>query len=888
MPKMSIPRAWALAVAAAAAVAAGSTGLGPAAAAMAQPRPRAAPATNDSPATAASPHLTADTPAACNKATRPGFAQCFAIVRTPADHVITADSSGPPSTALGPADIQAAYNLPSATAGKGETMALVDAGNDADAESDLAVFRSHYGLPACTAANGCFEKVNQKGQQGHYPPDQGWGDEISLDLDAVSSACPNCHILLVEATNASIGDLGASVDEAVKLGAVTVSNSYGSSDTGGGGIEPPHETAYDKYYNHPGVAVTASAGDGGYAVNYPSASQYVTAAGGTTLTKDSSVNRGWDETVWGNGTDGVKGDGTGSGCSDQEPQPSWQAGVTRGCARRATTDISADADPASGLAVYDTDGEGGWLQVGGTSLASPLIAATYALAGTPAPGTYPSSYLYAHYLADPSFFNDITSGSNGDCGDVLCNAGPGWDGPTGLGTPDGVSGFAYTQTGSVTGTVTDASTGQPVDGAKVVVPRLSLTTGSSGTYTLAGLPAGSYRVTASGYGYHSRTQTVTVTAGQPTTQDFRLAGTPHETVSGAVTAGTGTAWPLYAKVTWSDGNGHSGTAYTAPGTGRYSLSLLAKRSYKLAVTPLYPGYQPTTQTVKVGTGNMTQNLTAGVNLTACTALGYHPALSGSTQTFTGATAPEGWSVSNINLHYPGYADQPGWEFTNPAKRANHTGGSGNFAIVDSDHDGAGHYQDTYLTSQALNFSTGKTPAVQFDTDLAGAVNSTATAGLSVDGGKTWTTLWRNTGAAGDPGPATVVVPLPTAAGKNDVRVRFGYTGEWSRYWEIDNVFLGNRTCTQQAGALLTGRVTGAAGNAIDGATVASVTHPGQKTLTVATPGDDSINGGLYALFTTAAGSQKFTAKATGYTSSTQSASLTAGQATTLDFTLTGP
>jgi hypothetical protein len=885
MPKMSIPRAWALAVAAAAAVAVGSTGLAPAAATAAKPAPWAVLATNDSAPSAASPRLTADTPAACNKPTRPGVARCFAIVRTPADHVITADTSGPPSTALGPADIQSAYDLPSATAGGGRTVAVVDAGNDADAASDLAVFRAHYKLPACTTASGCFKQVNQEGQQGDYPADLGWGDEISLDLDAVSSACPNCHILLVEATNATLANLGASVDEAVKLGAVAVSNSYGTSNAGGGGAEPPHESAYDRYYNHPGVAVTASAGDGGYGVNYPSASQYVTAVGGTTLTKDTSVARGWAETVWGDGTEGAKGDGTGSGCSDQEPQPSWQAGITKDCARRATTDISADANPASGVAVYDTDGEGGWLQVGGTSVGSPLIAASYALAGTPASGTYPSSYLYAHYLAGPSVFNDITSGSNGDCGTVLCNAGPGWDGPTGLGTPHGVAGFAYTQTGSVTGTITDAA-GQPVAGASVSMPRLSVTTGSSGTYTLAGLPAGRYRVTASGYGYHAQAQAVTVTAGQATTQDFRLAGRPHETVSGTVTAGTGTAWPLYAEVSWSDGHGHSGTAYTTPATGEYSLSLLVKSSYKLTVTPRYPGYQPITQTVTVGTGDVTQNFTAGVNLTACAALGYHPVLSGTTQRFTGSTAPKGWTVTNINLHYAGYADQPGWVFDNPGHRANDTGGSGNFAIVDSAHDGAHHYQDTELTSPALNMSHDTAPAVQFGTDLVGAVNSTATVGLSVDGGKTWTTLWRNTGAAGDPGPATVVVPLPAAAGQSDVRVRFGYTGQLSQYWEIDNVFLGDRVCTQQTGALLTGRVADTAGTAVNGATVASVTHPGQNTVTVATPGDDNINGGLYALFATATGSQKFTAKATGYTSSTQSASLTAGQVSTLSFTLT--
>jgi hypothetical protein len=831
-------------------------------------------------ARAVHPDLTANTPAACN---RPGgVARCFTVVRTPSDHVITADSSGPPSTALGPADIQSAYSLPSATAGTGETVAVVDAYNDPDIAADLATFRSQYGLPACTTASGCFRVVNENGQASPLPPDAGatgWDLEESLDVDAVSSACPNCHILVVELDPNSTTDFGTAVDTAVSLGAVAVSNSYGLFGAPG---EDASETSLDQYYNHPGVAVTASAGDGGYGVNYPSASPYVTAVGGTLLTKDSSVARGWDETVW-NSSSGA----TGSGCSEYEPQPSWQAGVTQDCAMRATADVSADADPASGLAVYDTYSEGGWLQVGGTSLSSPLIAATYALAfsanGAPSAGTYPSSYLYAHYLGDPSAFNNITSGSNGDCGTVLCNAGPGWNGPTGVGTPDGTAGFAYTGTGSITGTVT--ATGQPVAGATVSVPRLSLTTAANGSYTLDGLPAGSYQVSVSDYGYQTATATIKVTAGHATTQNIQITGLAHQTVTGTVAAGTGQAWPLYAQVSWSDGKGHGGTVYTTPSTGKYSLSLVDNGSYTLTVTPLYPGYQAASQAVTVGSSGVTQNITLGVDLVACTALGYHPVLTGATQPFTATSVPKGWTVSDINLHYPGYAHTPGWQFTNPGQRANATGGSGNFAIVDSAHDGLHHYQDTELTSPAVNMSADHSPAVQFATDLIGATNSTATVDVSVDGGKSWATMWTSAGAAGDPGPATVVIPLPQAAGKSDVKVRFGYTGEDSGWWEIDNAFAGNRVCTQQPGALLTGRVADASGNPVNGATVASLTKPAQQTTTIATPGDSSINGGLYALFTTATGSQRFTATATGYTASTQTAAVTNGQVTTLNFTM---
>jgi hypothetical protein len=275
-----------------------------------------------------------------------------------------------------------------------------------------------------------------------------------------------------------------------------------------------------------------------------------------------------------------------------------------------------------------------------------------------------------------------------------------------------------------------------------------------------------------------------------------------------------------------------------------------------------------------------------VDTLACTAIGYHQVLSGTTQHFSATSAPAGWTVTNVDLGYPGYSHKPGWEFSNPGKRANNTGGSGNFAIVDSDHDGALHYQDTYLTSPAVNMSADKSPAIQFATDLIGATNSTATVEVSVNGGRTWASVWTNAGAAGGPGPATVVVPLPQAAGKRDVRARFGYTGEWSGYWEIDNVFLGGRVCVQQTGALLTGRVADGSGNSINGATVASGTNPSETATTVATPGDSSINGGLYALFVTETGSQQFTASATGYATATQTATITSGQVTTLNFTLT--
>ena len=394
-----------------------------------------------------------------------------------------------------PGDLQSAYNLPSATGGAGMTVAIVDAYDDPKAESDLAVYRSQFpGLPACTTSNGCFRKVNQSGGTKSPRGNVGWAEEISLDLDMVSAICPKCKILLVEATSATFSNLSAAEDTAAKLGASAISNSYGGSEWN-------TETSYDTHYNHPGIAITVSSGDSGYGVQYPAASPNVTAVGGTSLTK---AGGGWTEAAW---------SGAGSGCSAYEAKPSWQKDT--GCSNRTVADVSAVADPNTGVSVYDTygvsgwlvfggtsfkrdssthrwsetvwsgagsgcsayettkpiwqtdtgcskrtvadasavadpnnggfsvydtyGGVGGWLVFGGTSVASPIIASVYALAGNASSVVYGS---YPYLNGSSTTLNDVISGSNGSCGgSYLCTAGPGYDGPTGLGTPNGTGGF---------------------------------------------------------------------------------------------------------------------------------------------------------------------------------------------------------------------------------------------------------------------------------------------------------------------------------------------------------------------------------------------------------------------------------------------------------------
>jgi subtilase family serine protease len=338
-----------------------------------------------------------------------------------------ADAATP--SGYGPSDLQSAYGLTAASAsnGSGETIAIVDAYNDPNAEADLAKYRSYYGLPACTTANGCFKKVSQTGSTTSLPrSDAGWSEEISLDLDMVSAIAPNAKILLVEAKSATMTNLGTAVNEAVTLGAKFVSNSYGGSESSA-------DTTYDSsYFNHPGVAITVSAGDGGYGAEYPAASKYVTSVGGTALSTSSST-RGWTETVWNTSST----EGTGSGCSSYDAKPSWQTDT--GCTKRMISDVSAVADPATGVSVYDSYGiTAGWYTFGGTSASSPIIAAVYALAGTPGSSDYPAQYPYKH----TSSLNDVTSGNNGSCStSYFCTATSGYDGPTGWGTPNGVSAF---------------------------------------------------------------------------------------------------------------------------------------------------------------------------------------------------------------------------------------------------------------------------------------------------------------------------------------------------------------------------------------------------------------------------------------------------------------
>ena len=411
----------------------------------------------------------------CPTPTSPGVMACLSVIKSGTRAAFQPDLVNP--FAYRPVDLQKAYNLVAASKGRGKgmTVAIVDGGDDPDAARNLAAYRKEWGLPACNTATGagCVVKVNQNGKASPLPiadPTGSWEVEESLDLDMVSAICPNCRILLVEASfdpanipeqyNPGIAQFSAAENSAVALGAKFVSNSWG-------GPESFADQAYNPAFRHPGVAITVAAGDEGYGVSYPASTQFVTSVGGTSLVPASGKSRGWTESAW---------SGTGSGCSAIQAKPAWQAvddTSPDGCLTRTDNDVSAVADPNTGVWIYDTYPYLGqtldWESVGGTSAASPIIAAVYALAGTPKPGTYPASYLYQK--GHSAHLYPATGGTNGWCETFrayLCHGEPGYDAPTGLGTPDGITAFASTTAGN-TISVTDPGTLDVAAGTKLTL-----------------------------------------------------------------------------------------------------------------------------------------------------------------------------------------------------------------------------------------------------------------------------------------------------------------------------------------------------------------------------------------------------------------------------------
>jgi Subtilase family len=358
-----------------------------------------------------------------------GTFRCFASMRGMRSGQRISSYAAP--FGLGPAELQSAYRIQSdVIVGAKPTVGIVIAFGYSAIESDLGAYRSQFGLPPCTKANGCLRVVNQRGEASPLPPDppieEDWTLETALDVDMVSAACPLCNILVVQADDNLSDGLFLGQRAAVQLGATVISNSWGATETRS--TSPAQTTRNESFFNHPNVAIFAASGDHGFndegagtagpGPNYPATSAHVIAVGGTRLVRAPGA-RGWDETAWRSG---------GSACSYAIPKPAYQTASP--CPFKANTDIAAIGDPSTGAAVYNARG-GGWRVAGGTSASSPFVAAVFAATGN---GTQTGAFV----ASNPDKLNDVIVGNNGSCGTMtlLCNAAAGWDGPTGFGTPN--------------------------------------------------------------------------------------------------------------------------------------------------------------------------------------------------------------------------------------------------------------------------------------------------------------------------------------------------------------------------------------------------------------------------------------------------------------------
>jgi DNA-binding beta-propeller fold protein YncE/alpha-tubulin suppressor-like RCC1 family protein len=464
-----------------------------------------------------------------------------------------------------PADLRSAYNLP-AEGGEGQTVAITIAYDNPKAESDLAAYREYYGLPPCTTANGCFKKVNQYGETENYPvSDPGWAAETALDLDMVSSTCPKCHILLVEARSNEFEDLGMAVETAAELGAVAISNSWASP------VEFLGETSFDHYFDHPGIPVLFASGDWGYNIGYPTASPDVIGVGGTRLQKAENV-RGWSEAAW---------DGAGSGCSVYEEKPAWQ--TDEGCDNHAVADVAAVADPETPVSVYDTFKTGGkWFLFGGTSVAAPLIAGIEAQASKYVRSLPGGDVFYS----DQSALFDVTSGTNrwdgGPCkvpaedpapSEYLCHGGVGYDGPTGNGSPNGIPELTELPPLAVTRSATGV-TGATAKLAGVVGPQGLETTYhfeyDTAEYKEGEEPHGT-SVPVPGEGVGTGTNAVKVSKGiegflAGTTYHYRLVASNSAGVSYGKDRSFRTASPTVTGVSPDSGQAAGGASVSISGT----------------------------------------------------------------------------------------------------------------------------------------------------------------------------------------------------------------------------------------------------------------------------------------------------------------------------------
>jgi len=529
---------------------------------------------------------------------------------------------------------------------------------------------------------------------------------------------------------------------------------------------------------------------------------------------------------------------------------------------------------APGVNVRSSYPNSTYRSISGTSMAAPHLAGAIALLYSAAPSL----------IGDVEGTRALLNGTAVDKADDQCGGTAADNNVYGEGLLDALAllNSAPTgETGTLAGTVTDAASGAPIAGATVTLTgpaARELTAGADGKFSNP-LPAGDYQVTVSAFGYGSTTKPATVNKNATTTLNVALAAVPTVNVSGAVTDGSGHGWPLYAKVSVTDRSGVYD--YTTPSNGRYSLKLPVGQTYTLTYESQYPGYETVTKQVVVGSGNVTANVAVPVKFNSCkTAPGYTTGSDGAYETFDGTTTPAGWTV----------VDNAGsgqvWKFTDEALRGNLTGGSGNFAIIDSDAYGPGTSQDTSLVSPVVNLTNVATPVIRFNQDFNQLNDDIADVDLSIDGGATWANVLRQeTDVAG---PRVTEIAIPQAAGKAQVQVRFHYYNasyEW--WWEVDNVLIGSQvTCVPLDGGLVVGHVRDKNDDSyVNSVTVTSKDRPAEKAVSAATPDDPGLADGFYWMYSSLTGEHPFTATAVNYVSQTKTVDVEADWTTAANFQL---
>ena len=505
----------------------------------------------------------------------------------------------------------------------------------------------------------------------------------------------------------------------------------------------------------------------------------------------------------------------------------------------------------------------------GTSMAAPHLAGAVALLWSGAPSMVGDIEGTRALLDDTAIDNqDLQCGGTADDNNVY--------GEGRLNALALLDAAPVGDTGILEGTVTDAESGEPLAGAAVSITgplERELTTGDDGTYSTR-LTAGDYTVSASFFGYGTQSAEVTIGAGETVTQDFALSTVPSRSVNGTVLDGSAHGWPLYAEVSVE---GTDLSTYTRPNTGRYSMSL-PEGTYTLRFEAQYPGYETVTETVEVGARNVRLNVDVPVDANECVAAGYQHNFDGVTESFDAGVLPAGWSiVDNVG-------NGQVWRFDDPDDRGNLTGGEGPFAISDSDFWGSGGEQDTSLVTPVFDMSDDGSPVVGFKQDYNN-LGDVADVDVSVDGGATWETVLHQTTDVR--GPNQQFIALPQAAGEPEVQIRFHhYEADYDWWWEVDDVFAGNRTCAPVDGGLVVGNVFDRnTGDGVNGATVTSLDAPEESTQTTATPDDPALADGFYWMFSTLTGNRRFQASATNYGTQTRRVDVEPDWATRANFRL---